>query len=230
MTELLVADSFLVSAGLVRGLELHRERFIGSCARHGVHADEFFTEAVARLPREGHWFPRFELLPGGRLESRLRPAPGLGGALRVQLYDGPDPRREPRTKGPDLLLLGELRRRAAGADEVLLTGPGGEVLEAAYTSLLWWEGDTLCLPPQHLPLLPSVTVALLRRLAAWRDVPVAERSRTPAELDGREAWLVNALHGIRPVRSWSGFAGTAGPAARAADWQRDLEALAEPLS
>jgi branched-subunit amino acid aminotransferase/4-amino-4-deoxychorismate lyase len=61
-------------------------------------------------------------------------------------------------------------------------------------------------------------------------VPVAERSRTPAELDGREAWLVNALHGIRPVRSWSGFAGTAGPAVRAAAWQLDLEALAEPLS
>lgn len=229
MTGLLVADSFLVCGGRVRGLGLHRSRFVGSCAAHGVAAAEFFDDVVGRLPRDGRWFPRLELRPDGLLDLRMRTAPPLGDALRVRVHDGPDPRSAPRVKGPDLDLLGALRIAAHDADEVLLTGPDDQVLEAAYASLLWWEDDTLCLPPQHLPLLPSVTVALLRRIAVTRGVCVAERSRTVAGLDGREAWLVNALHGIRPVRTWVGTATSAGSVTRAASWQRDLGASAEPL-
>jgi branched-subunit amino acid aminotransferase/4-amino-4-deoxychorismate lyase len=229
MTGLLVADSFLVSGGRVRGLALHRSRFVGSCASLGVSASSFFDDVVERLPRDGQWFPRLELWPDGLFDLRMRPAPPLGGALRVRVHDGPDPRSAPRVKGPDLDLLGALRNAAHDADEVLLTGPDDQVLEAAYASLLWWEGDTLCLPPQDLPLLPSVTVALLRRISVTRGVSVAERRRTVSDLDGCEAWLVNALHGIRPVRMWVGTAVSAGPAVRAASWQRDLEALAKPV-
>jgi branched-subunit amino acid aminotransferase/4-amino-4-deoxychorismate lyase len=229
MTGLLVADSFLVSGGRVRGLSLHRSRFLGSCAAHGVEASEFFDDVVDRLPRDGQWFPRLELWPDGLFDLRMRPAPPLGGALRVRVHDGPDPRVAPRVKGPDLDLLGALRNAAHDADEVLLTGPDGQVLEAAYASLLWWEGDTLCLPPQDLPLLPSVTVALLRRIALSRGVSVLERDRAVSDLDGREAWLVNALHGIRPVRAWVGVSVRAGAAVAADAWQRDLEAVAEPV-
>jgi branched-subunit amino acid aminotransferase/4-amino-4-deoxychorismate lyase len=237
MTALLVADSFLVDDGRVRGLELHRARFAGSCAALGVPVDAFWDEALADLPREGRWFPRLELTIGRRLTVRLRPAPPPGDEVRVRVYDGADPRREPRVKGPDLELLGALREQVSyGADEVLLCAPGGTVLEAAYASLVWWEGDVLCLPPQDLPVLPSVTVALLRRIAADRGTEVAERSRSAAELDRREAWLVNALHGIRPVRRWEepiGSAGSrairAGAARRAGGWQRSLRRLAVPL-
>lgn len=203
MTVLLVADSFLVDEGRVRGLELHRARFTGSCAVQGVSALSFWDEAIAGLPRSGRWFPRLELTNDRRLCVRLRPAPPPGDQVTVRLYDGPDPRREPRVKGPDLELLGSLREQFAyAADEVLLSAPGGTVLEAAYSSLVWWEDDVLCLPPQDLPVLPSVTVALLRLIAADRGTAVAERPRTVVDLDGREAWLVNALHGIRPVRTW----------------------------
>jgi len=250
VTALLVADSFLVDDGRVRGLSLHRARFTASCAAHGIEAGAFFDAVIAELPREGRWFPRLEVSAGkglatgaelvageasalgAELGSRLRPAPEYGGPVAVLPYDRPDPRRQPRVKGPDLELLGALRDRAAasdGAGEVLLCGRAGEVLEGAYTSLLWWEDDVLCLPPADLPVLPSVTVSLLRGVAAERGVEVAERRRTIAELDGREAWLVNALHGIRPVRAWLGPGPSAGAAVHAAGWQRLLTDLAEPL-
>jgi branched-subunit amino acid aminotransferase/4-amino-4-deoxychorismate lyase len=214
-TALLVADSFLLDNGRVRGLDLHRSRFGNSCARHGVSIEDFWAKSVAEFPQQGQWFPRFELGADRELGLLMRPAPALGGETSVRVYDGPDPRREPRVKGPDLGVLGELR-------DAVLCGPGGVVLEAAYASLLWWEGDVLCLPPQGLPVLPSVTVALLRRIAAERRVAVAERARRPRDLDGAEAWLVNALHGIRPIRAWTGAALVAGVPVRAAEWQAAL--------
>jgi Amino-transferase class IV len=215
MSEVLVADSFLVDGGRVRGLELHRSRFGNSCARHGVSVEDFWTKSVAEFPQQGQWFPRFELSADRELRLLMRPAPHLGGELSVRVYNGPDPRRQPRVKGPDLTVLGELR-------DAVLCGPGGVVLEGAYASLLWWEGDVLCLPPQGLAVLPSVTVVLLRRIAADRGVVVAERARRPTDLDGAEAWLVNALHGIRPIRAWTGAELVAGVPVRAAEWQDAL--------
>jgi branched-subunit amino acid aminotransferase/4-amino-4-deoxychorismate lyase len=142
-------------------------------------------------------------------------------------------------KGPDLAALGELKARAAsacGADEVLLTSPDGVVLEAAYSGMLWWEDDVLCVPPGDRPILPSVTVKLLRQIAASRGVEVAERARTAAELPGLEVWLVSALHGIRPVGAWLAAATPSGHAVpawslpgRAEEWQCALLDLARPL-
>lgn len=231
MTKLLVADSFLLDDGRVRGIDLHRERFVGSCAAAGVDANAFWVDVIARLPRGGRWFPRVELSTDRELCLRLRPAPPLGGQVRVSRYDGPDPRVAPTVKGPDLDVLGELKALAYKenqADEVLLTGPGGVVLEAAYSAILWWEGETLCLPPSDLPILPSVTTRLLRSLAADRSTPVAERRRTLDGLAGREVWLVNALHGIRPVAVWIDGP-PAGPSERGPAWQLALRQLAAPL-
>ncbi|NUR96055.1 MAG: class IV aminotransferase, partial [Kribbellaceae bacterium] len=182
MGDLLVADSFLVANGKVRGLELHRDRFVRSCAAAGVAADRFWDEQVGRLPGFGRWFPRFELPASGEPAVQLRPAPPVGGRARVAVHDGPDPRTAPRVKGPDLELLGKLRESAPDrADEILLLDTDGTVLEAAYSAVVWWEGDTLCFPPSDRPLLPSVTAALLRRIAAAQGVEVSEHALTPAD-------------------------------------------------
>jgi branched-subunit amino acid aminotransferase/4-amino-4-deoxychorismate lyase len=137
----------------------------------------------------------------------------------------------PRRKGPDLDTLARVRRRASGegADETVLVAPSGVVLEAATASLLWWEDDTLCLPPPQLPVLPGVTVALIQERAHREGVRLAHRTRTVAELDGREVWLVNALHGIRPVTEWTGGSIRAAPATHAPEWRAWLEDIMEPL-
>ncbi|MEU5766053.1 aminotransferase class IV [Streptomyces asoensis] len=233
---LLVADSWLVREGRVRGYGLHRERFLGACAEAAGGSPGprglvgFWQDVTAALPRTGEWFPRVELVAGS-LRLRLRPAPPLGTEVRLWSAGRPDRRTAARRKGPDLELLAGVRSRAVetGAQDAVLVGPSGEVLESATASVLWWEDDTLCLPPPRLPVLPGVTVALVRERAERLGIPVAARERTLPELDGREVWLVNALHGIRPVTGWTGGTMTAGPAVRAARWREWLDGLSEPL-
>ncbi|NEA37388.1 aminotransferase class IV [Streptomyces sp. SID13031] len=229
MTSLQVADSFLVANGKVRGLDLHRRRFTASCAALGVEAGEYFDDQVKRLPAFGRWFPRFELDADDNLSVHLRPALPQGGRIRVVVHDGPDPRTRPLVKGPDLEALGALKSQATkafGADEVLLTDPDGVVVEAAYSAVLWWEDDTLCIPPTTRAYLPSVTSELVRRIAAAEDIEVAERARTAADLATTEVWLLNALHGIRPVEAWNHDPIDPLPFTRSKPWQQTLLGLA----
>jgi branched-subunit amino acid aminotransferase/4-amino-4-deoxychorismate lyase len=231
MSGVQVADSFLVANGKVRGIELHRSRFVRSCAAAGVEAGSFWDEHVGRLPGFGRWFPRFELRLSGELAVQLRPAPPIGGRVRVAVHEGPDPRVAPRVKGPDLELLGKLKESAPDrADEILLLDEDGTVLEAAYAAVAWWEDDVLCFPPSDRPLLPSVTAQLLRRIAATLGVPVSEHPITPADLQNTtEAWLLNALHGIRPIHAWSASPIDPLPNSQSTPWQSHLDSLARPL-
>ncbi|MEU6255952.1 aminotransferase class IV [Streptomyces sp. NPDC047043] len=233
---LLVADSWLVRDGRVRGLERHRERFLRACGESGGpplrRLLEFWQDMTAALPRTGEWFPRVELAPGSlELRLLLRHAPPLGTGVRVWSAGQSDPRTVPRRKGPDLETLARVRKRAVGegADEAVLVAPTGVVLESATASVLWWEDDTLCLPSPQLPVLPGVTVALVQERARRTGIRVAHRERTLAELDGREVWLVNALHGIRPVTDWAGGELRAAPAVRAPEWRKWLDEITEPL-
>ncbi|MDT0486390.1 aminotransferase class IV [Streptomyces doebereineriae] len=235
-TPLLAADSWLVRDGRVRGLERHRERFLRTCGEVGGpplrRLLEFWRDMTDALPRTGEWFPRVELASGSlELRLLLRHAPPLGTGVRVWATGQADPRTVPRRKGPDLGTLARVRERAsgAGAEEAVLVAPSGSVLEAATASVLWWEDDTLCLPPPRLPVLPGVTVALVQERARREGIPVAHRERTVAGLDGREVWLVNALHGIRPVTGWTGEPLRAAPAQRAPEWRAWLDSLMEPL-
>lgn len=228
----LVADSWLVADGRVRGWELHAARFAASAAACGadrVQAAAALAAIPPTLPAEGRWFPRVELTAGGDLVLRLRPAPSREASVVAWAADVPDPRRSPRIKGPDLARLGGLRERAAahGAGEAVIRDGDGRLVEGAWSSLLWWDGATLCALDESAPILPGVTRALLLGLAADENVPVARRRPRPEDLAGKEAWLVNAAHGVRAVASWAGGP-PAGPAARAASWQARLDALAAP--
>ncbi|MFI6852102.1 aminotransferase class IV [Streptomyces sp. NPDC050416] len=233
---LLVADSWLVREGRVRAYARHRARFARACAECGGPEPRrlaaFWQDVTAVLPRTGAWFPRVELAAGSlELRLLLRPAPPLGTEVRLWAAGQSDPRTVPRRKGPDLDTLARVRRRACGegAEEAVLIAPSGTVLESATASVLWWEDDTLCLPPPRLPVLPGVTAGLVQERALRSGIRIAHRERTVAELDGREVWLVNALHGIRPVTGWVGRPMRVPPAQRAGEWRRWLDGLMEPL-
>lgn len=234
---LLAADSWFVQDGRVRAIDRHRQRFFGACAEEAVVPFDdlwaFWQGALADLPRDGLWFPRVELSadPAARLRLRIRPAPPRASGVRVWICDVPDPRTVPRRKGPDLAVLAMIRERAAewGAQEALLTTRAGSVLEAASSSVLWWDGDDLCVPLPTLPTLAGVTAGLIRERAEQIGVRVVFRRATPKDLDNREVWLVNALHGVRPVIAWPGSALRPGPAVHAAEWAAWLARLARPL-
>jgi branched-subunit amino acid aminotransferase/4-amino-4-deoxychorismate lyase len=231
MTELLAADSWLVADGRVRALDRHWARFAAACAEHGVEAAALAAlraRVEAEVSTEGRWFPRIELRADGELALRVRPAPPREPTVAAWIADVPDPRRAPRRKGPDLERLVALRERAAayGAGEAVIADPDGRLLEGAFTSLLWWEGERLCVVPDEAPILLGITRALLVDLARDRGVPVEQRRPRPQELAGRETWLVSALHGIRAVTGWAGDDPPAGDLACADGWQRLLDGLA----
>lgn len=230
-TDLLVADSWLVDGGAVAGLGHHRHRFVTACRAAGVSADGFFDAVAAHLPSQGRWFPRVELGAGPELRLRVRPAPPTATVVVLAPHPGPDPRVAPRTKGPDLVMLGDVRARAAelGAGEAVLCAADGTLLEGAYSAVVWWRGDALCVPAADLPVLDSVTRRRVVDEAGRRGVEVRRERVTPADLDGLETWSLSALHGIRAVTAWKGCAVTAGPVERAETWRRLLATELTPV-
>jgi branched-subunit amino acid aminotransferase/4-amino-4-deoxychorismate lyase len=235
-TELLAADSFLVEEGRALALGLHRARFAETAREQGFRdrseLDAYWDAAVAALPREGAWFPRFELVRARdalRLRFRLRTAPERTSTLVVATAET-DPRRVPHLKGPDLDRLSALRQAAQrrGAQEAVILD-GGRVSDGATTALLWWRGGTLAAPPFELPRVDSVAARTVRGIAAALGIPVEEEAVRPSELDGAVVWAVNALHGIRAVTSWVDGPALATDPARTDAWRARFSALARPL-
>ncbi|MCB1298155.1 MAG: aminotransferase class IV [Microthrixaceae bacterium] len=240
---LLVADSWLTVDGATRGLELHRARFAaGVAAQRGDAApaadelDAFWRAVAAALPRESRLFPRVELVgdPGAarpRLQLRLRPAPTTHATITLASHSGADPRTHPTIKGPDLEAMQQLRAQAQarGADEAVLL-VDGQLIEGATTALLWWNGDTLVTVPDWLPRVSSVTELSIRALAAALGTEVVEYLATPEELDHKEIWAVNALHGIRLVTEWLDGPTPAAEPGRHSRWRRGLDALRRPAT
>lgn len=233
-TELLVADSFLVAEGRVLALGLHRSRFSSSAAVSGYEPDPapFWEAGLASIPREGLWFPRFELVrvrDALRLRFRLRPAPELTTSLVLATADS-DPRRVPRIKGPDIDRLSILRQLAQrrGAQEAVILDDG-LVSDGATAALLWWRGDVLCAPPAALPRVDSVTARSVLGIAAALGVEVREEAARPEELAGCVVWAANALHGVRAVTAWIAGPEVAVDPARTATWRARLDALAREM-
>lgn len=232
------ADSWFVDDGMVRALNEHRRRFSEAGCKLGfpdAGSDDFWAALISLIPHSGEWFPRVEIIGDDApvLGFRLRLAPVRTDELSVWVPPFTDPRQRPRTKGPDIDLLGDLRARAHeehGCEEVLLVNEQGFAVESATSSLLWWEGKTLCVPHPDLAQLPGITSALIVTEARRRNIGIEYRRVRPEVLFGHEVWLVNALHGIRRVRTISGLLETATDSApkwfwewkQWLDWQLEL--------
>ena len=236
---LAVADSFLVENGAMRGRKLHEDRFRAGVAvtspEYLDELDRFFELAFELVPREGRWWPRFELHLGSespnQLYFRLRGAPELLGPASVWTLPEADPRSNPAIKGPDLSLGQQLRRKAKmhGADEAILLNSKGEIAEGALSSLVWWRGDVLYAPDDTIPWLPSVTRQLVLEVANQSGVEVRLEAAKPESLIGCEVWLLGALHGIRVVTEWIDLGGELGPSRRAEAFSKRLRMLSTEI-
>ena len=235
--EVVVADSWVVEDGLVLAIDLHRDRFFGSVppAARGLDLEGFWAAAMAAIPRTGVWFPRVELhavADAWRLLVRLREAPERRRSAVLATWAGPDPRRSPLVKGPDLDRLASVRTavQRLGADEAVLLTADGAVVEGAYSALLWWRGDILCAPPREFARIPSVTARVVLTLATALGVDTYEEPVLPRDLEGTETWVLSALHGIRIATSWVDGPGLAERPGRLGEWRARLSALRRPLS
>lgn len=222
--DLLVADSWRVVNGRTHHLDRHRDRFVAAVRDSGVTADEvaaFWHAALHKIPQLGEWFPRVRLVQKGSelaLVLDLRPGPPRVETARVRVLPPGDPRYNPRIKGPDLALAGQLIAES-GTEEVLVRDVAGRVLEAGYSAVVWWRGDELWVPSEDLAVLPSVTRQWVIDRGLRLGYRVHEAHATVADLDGCEAWLLNAYQGIRLITTWQGADITAGPGMRFAQWR-----------
>jgi branched-subunit amino acid aminotransferase/4-amino-4-deoxychorismate lyase len=231
----LVADSFLLDEGRVRGWDEHRLRFDESCRGVGyAPAANVYDKLAEILPRTGRWFPRVELvaLPQShRIRLHVRPARARRAEITVWPVTPDRALVNPRHKGPDLQFLVALRAQAEarGAHEALMLDDRGLAIEGALSNLLWWEDDVLCAVPDEAPILPGVTRALLLRIARARGQTVRLAIPRLDDLRGREVWLTNSLHGVSRVSAWSDGAASTFAPRRAEAWHARLETFARPI-
>lgn len=211
---LTVADSFLVENGRVRAIERHFHRFAKSISNPEVTEDleVFFTAVITQLPRSGSWFPRLEyradLSKGEQLVLRIREAPERTETVSLWSSDEPDPRRQPKVKGPDLSACQRLRRAAnlRGADEAVILDSSGYIADGALSAIVWWDENVLCAPDDSTDWLPSITRELVFELARDAGYQTMETKAKPADLAGCEVWSLSSLQGIRAVTHWDGVA------------------------
>ncbi|MEY4990415.1 MAG: hypothetical protein RIS08_641 [Actinomycetota bacterium] len=211
--QLTVADSFLVENGAGRAIDRHFLRFEAGVGNSKlIDFSVFKSAAIALIPRTGAWFPRLEYrefqAAGEQFFLRLREAPERSETVTLWTCEEPDPRVNPRIKGPDLSVCQKLRRKANlhGADEAILLSDSGHIADGALSSIVWWEGDTLCAPDDNTDWLPSITRELVLELANQAGFEVQLKRAKPAELSGCEVWSLSALQGIRAVTAWSSVA------------------------
>jgi branched-subunit amino acid aminotransferase/4-amino-4-deoxychorismate lyase len=230
-----VADSFLVTSGLVKGLERHFLRFANSIDDEKTKRQlpAFFSEVVKLIPKTDDWFPRLEYRAqqpeGERLFLRLRDAPERTETCTLWTSDELDPRQNPKIKGPDLAYGQRLRRAANlhGADEAVITDSEGFIADGALSSVVWWRSDVLCAPDDQTNWLPSVTRELIFELASQAGYQTLEVKAKPDDLAGCEVWTLSALQGIRGVTRWGSIA--LGPLTMLSPFRKRLALLAQPL-
>ncbi|MDO4254540.1 MAG: aminotransferase class IV [Kocuria sp.] len=227
-----VADSWRQVDGRVRRLDLHQLRFAQAVAacESGLDGGAMVSAAAALVPKSGEWFPRARLVER-TLYLDLRRGPKRRPSVVVQVLPTGDHRSNPWVKGPDLAATAELitSAHAVGADEVLLRNGCGHVLEAGHAAVVWWDSNALCFPSAELPVLPSVTRALVEARARVMGIEVRRVSASLLDLNGREVWLLNAFQGIRLVTGWINADITPGAGERFHTWRAALDDALEPV-
>jgi branched-subunit amino acid aminotransferase/4-amino-4-deoxychorismate lyase len=92
------------------------------------------------------------------------------------------------------------RARAAGFDDALLTGPGGEVREGSGWNVAFWDGTHVVWP--QAPMLKGVTMVLLQIAMTMTGVPWTLRPVTVGEIpDLLAAAAVNSRRPADPIAS-----------------------------
>ena len=194
-----------VRNGRVRGLGLHLARL--DAANREMFGAGLDTEAVLGYIRNA-------------LSGQARDA-----SVRVYVYEAPDGPavmvtvRPPGTMAPDVWRLrtvpyqrslahikhigdfgqGYFSRlaRRNGFDEALLTGPDGVICEGSITNIGFSDGGGVLWPAA--PALAGITMQILERALAEREVPSRRAPVRVSDLGSFAGAFVTNSHGIAPV-------------------------------
>lgn len=205
--------------GALRLWDRHEARLCASARAFGDEVlaigDEWRHEAEAllrsgcdvvrlerRLPRDGAQ-GTFRLTGRSRSDSpwgrsrRGDPVRVLPVAVPDQPEDAPPWAKGGARRRYDLALA---QARAGGADDGLLLGADGALLESAIGNLWLLLDSVWTTPPLDGRVLPGIARALLLERAASVGIPVAERPLSLSDLHRADALVLsNAVHGAVPA-------------------------------
>lgn len=122
-------------------------------------------------------------LPRGVAADSYLDAPWLLGGVKTLSYA--------------INMAAEREAERRGADEVVFLASDGSVLEAPTSTVVWWDGQSLCTPPRDgTGILGSTTQQLLFETAAAAGWSVRDARTTVAQLLSAESvWLVSSVRG-----------------------------------
>lgn len=200
--EILVADSWRSESGRAAAFDYHVARFedaVGRLADTAIDWNAIWrgaTEIILREP-ERSLFPRISFEPEG-IVLAIRPCMKAREFTSLTVLDAPDPRQQPRIKGPDIQRLAAVKVGAA-TDDVILSDTDGALLEATTGALVFWRDRGIVISNRFEKQLASVTLRQLYDRAHELEIPVAFRPVYASELAEGALWFVNAVHGVSPV-------------------------------
>jgi branched-subunit amino acid aminotransferase/4-amino-4-deoxychorismate lyase len=194
-----------VRGGRTRGLAFHLERLDG--ATRELFGTGLDGDRVRTLVRHA-------LTGSGRADASVRvnvfqPADGPGEPVAVMVTVRPPAGVEPGFKrlksvpyqrpAAHLKHVGGFgqayfgrRVAAAGYDEALLAGPGGEIAEGAITNIGFVDGDTVVWP-SAVPYLRGITLQVLQQECTRAAVPQSHRPVRLGDITAYDgAFLANA--------------------------------------
>jgi 4-amino-4-deoxychorismate lyase len=240
-----VFEALRVYAGRPFRLREHLDRLAGSAAAVELALpgglEELAARAVAEAGDDGDAVLRL-------ICTRGREEPGAGGTAFAICTDIPASFERERARGLRLVLLttaadplvraaspwllpgvksisyaanmaAQRTARARGADDAVLVGLGGELLEAPTANLWWRSGQTLLTPSLDLGILAGITRAVLCELAPAHGLKILEGVFGAEDLAAAdEAFLSSSTRELMPVVVVDGTPiadGRPGPAAAA---------------
>ncbi|WP_181702785.1 D-amino-acid transaminase [Chthonobacter albigriseus] len=173
--------------------------------RNKVHYGHLYWQISRGVARRDHGFPKGAAstlivtgYPGNLAKYEANAAAG------VACVTHPDERWarvDIKTTGLLPNVLAKQAARTAGAYEAILVRPDGTVSEGSSTSVwIITQDGTLVTRPPGPEILPGITGAVLRRVAAREGCSVEERPFTVEEAkSAREVFLTSAGNTVMPV-------------------------------
>lgn len=92
-----------------------------------------------------------------------------------------------------------------GWDDILITGPSGQIVESSISNIFWIANDTVYTPPLSSGCIAGIMRKKLLQSGSLAGLPVLEKEADLASLrDAAELFLSNAIRGIQPVTTFNG--------------------------
>jgi branched-chain amino acid aminotransferase len=166
---------------------------------HRLRRFEAEGEKVLRVTIEGsdEW-----------IEARAVPEPE---PMRLVTSSVRHARYEIKNVERDVFERARAEAEARGADEALLLTVDGYLAEGSITSLFFWSDELLCAPDTGLGILPGVGRERVLKLAREARFAVAHGRFVREALEGRSAFLTNAVRGVITIASLDGESVPADP-------------------